>query len=70
MRKKHIEFLLAGTAVLAVICALFASGDRLVVSGGAGLDILFLQFPGYSDVILNLSSGYAVSVGLCLDPAI
>jgi len=64
MRKKHIEIFLLTSAPVAIATAFFASAEKLFALPEGAPRFLFFNFPAYNDVILNLASGYTVSVFL------
>jgi len=64
MRKKYIELILGISAVFAIAVALFASNARPTSLIDNLPGFFYLEFPAYSDAILNLSSGYTTSVFL------
>ena len=62
MRKKHIEYCLAISAILVMPLVLFSSSDRPEAIVGTVPSWLFSDFLSYRDAILNLVSGYILSV--------
>lgn len=61
MLKKHIVRFIFFSAIVGLIIAIYASKERL--ESPIPLPSLFyFKFPVYGDVILNLSSGYVISV--------
>lgn len=61
MRKKTIEHLLFFSTLPAVALVLYASDNRPTAPVSVP-DFFYYEFPAYNNAILNLSSGYAISV--------
>lgn len=62
MQMKKIHATLIFTALVAGVFAFFASNSRITVASDAVPSFFFYRFPAYHDAILNLSSGYVISV--------
>lgn len=62
MRRRNIERFLVILLLFAVLVVLFASSDRPQVSGDALPGRFFSDFLSYRDAILNIGSGYIISV--------